>query len=859
VAHSLATALVAAGVPAVIGWDGSVGDRAATLFAEELYRGLADRVDVAVAVGDARRVLLQSDDAVVRADWHLARLWLGPAGGGPVVAGNRKRSLVSATRGTKIFLDSKKQVPVAAAEMFVGRRPELQQALRALRSGERAGVLLHGQGRLGKSSLAARIADRFQDRAVAVVFKDYSALAILDAVAEAVRANQPARELIERRRSEVRDLPEAIEAVLIDLLTGPLAQSGEGQRPLLLIIDDLEQILVDDPTGPHRVRPDQAAVLAAVLRAFHLAETDSRLLLTSRFTFRLDGLENRLENVQLRPLSEVAQHKLQRRQQALTSPERLVERSGLAGRAVAVSRGNPGLQDLIVLRIVYGAQVPEARAEAAVAGMEAYLRKGSLPSDAEVREFLENLALDTLLEEAGSSNVALLRAATLFELPVPESVIGLLTDQVGGSADRLRGLGLFDPYQGLYNPGRLALAVNPLAAGRLEPLTAEEQTALAAVTVAPLFTAWGGAAAQPRWARELDLQLTRLGLLGDDPTVVAACAAGAVDVLGVGPAAVAFELGQDAIGLLDRHCRAVPPYLLRTAAHAALTSGNGDMADALLDRVIRAANNQEDVDPLDHARAVGDRARRFLLLGEFEEADQLSRQAYQLFTDNGSELEAAIVIGDIARIAFQRGDYGEAERICREVQLPVLERLGNAREIAVCWGEIADSVFQRDDYDEAERIRREAVLPVYERLGETRLVALTWGRIADIAFQRGDYEEAAVLHRKRLEVNKQRGDLDGIAAADWDLARVDLAQENYDSAFRRLLESFQILSQLKRADGVAVVGRTLGWLLLAANQTEDARKILGESLAAATKIGNQSLAGQINELLNRLDEGNEET
>ena len=30
VAHSLATALVAAGVPAVIGWDGSVGDRAAT-------------------------------------------------------------------------------------------------------------------------------------------------------------------------------------------------------------------------------------------------------------------------------------------------------------------------------------------------------------------------------------------------------------------------------------------------------------------------------------------------------------------------------------------------------------------------------------------------------------------------------------------------------------------------------------------------------------------------------------------------------------------------------------------------------------------------------------------------------------
>ena len=51
VAHSLATALVAAGMPAVIGWDGSVGDQAATLFAERLYRGLAGGADLAVAVG----------------------------------------------------------------------------------------------------------------------------------------------------------------------------------------------------------------------------------------------------------------------------------------------------------------------------------------------------------------------------------------------------------------------------------------------------------------------------------------------------------------------------------------------------------------------------------------------------------------------------------------------------------------------------------------------------------------------------------------------------------------------------------------------------------------------------------------
>ena len=42
-------------------------------------------------------------------------------------------------------------------------------------------------------------------------------------------------------------------------------------------------------------------------------------------------------------------------------------------------------------------------------------------------------------------------------------------------------------------------------------------------------------------------------------------------------------------------------------------------------------------------------------------------------------------------------------------------------------------------------------------------------------------------------MNKQLGDLDGIAAATWGLAQIDLAREDYQSALPRLVESFQIL------------------------------------------------------------------
>jgi tetratricopeptide (TPR) repeat protein len=162
------------------------------------------------------------------------------------------------------------------------------------------------------------------------------------------------------------------------------------------------------------------------------------------------------------------------------------------------------------------------------------------------------------------------------------------------------------------------------------------------------------------------------------------------------------------------------------------------------------------------------------------------------------------------------------------------------------WGKIADIAYQRGDYDGALRIRREIELPVYERLGDTRETALAWGRIAH---QRGDYDEAAELHEKRLAVHRRLGDLDGVAAASWDLASIDLARKDYRAAAPRLIESFQIFSQLRRPEGIAVVGSILGELLLAAGHAVEGRWVLEAALTAAEKIGQADLGRKISQLL----------
>jgi tetratricopeptide (TPR) repeat protein len=148
------------------------------------------------------------------------------------------------------------------------------------------------------------------------------------------------------------------------------------------------------------------------------------------------------------------------------------------------------------------------------------------------------------------------------------------------------------------------------------------------------------------------------------------------------------------------------------------------------------------------------------------------------------------------------------------------------------------------------RIYRDIALPAFERVGDTREIAITWGRIADIAHKRGAYDEEIALRSKELEVHQRTGDLDGIAGCTWELAGIDLAREDYKSAIPKLIESFQINGQLQRADGIATVGWTLGQLLIASGATEQARQVLGASLAAARKIGWTDLAQEIAAFLN---------
>ena len=66
-----------------------------------------------------------------------------------------------------------------------------------------------------------------------------------------------------------------------------------------------------------------------------------------------------------------------------------------------------------------------------------------------------------------------------------------------------------------------------------------------------------------------------------------------------------------------------------------------------------------------------------------------------------------------------------------------------------------------------------------------------------------------------------------------------------------MVEAFQIF-RLQRPDGIAIVGGYLGQFLIAASDINEARQVLGDSLAAASKLGWVDRAQQIEQLIRSL-------
>jgi tetratricopeptide (TPR) repeat protein len=146
----------------------------------------------------------------------------------------------------------------------------------------------------------------------------------------------------------------------------------------------------------------------------------------------------------------------------------------------------------------------------------------------------------------------------------------------------------------------------------------------------------------------------------------------------------------------------------------------------------------------------------------------------------------------------------------------VYERLGETRETAITWGNIADIAYQRGDYDEAAELQGER-LEVHKQLGELDGIAGASWDLASIDLARQDYQAALPRLIESFHINSQLQRPDGIAVVGGTLGQLLLAAGQVGPARQVLGDAMTAAGRLGWTD----IARRMSDLLESQSQNED--------------------------------------
>ncbi|MFF3419639.1 TIR domain-containing protein [Streptomyces sp. NPDC002698] len=760
----LARALLERGVPAVLAMTEAVTDRYATDLAADMYQTLAraEHPNPLTALSNARRTLEQRrrkllEERDPRAGWPE---WATPAlflAGPPLPLFDRAHGAEQVPDVREAVLEE--GMVVRKVGEFVGRRAELRRLLAALRDPQQAGVVVHGIGGVGKSTLAAELLHHYNTEHHLVVPVAAATTRTVDAVLETLRQCLNAH-------CRGAGLPETdpLRHVVVDLADASspwqdrwklVRQVVLPRLPALMIVDNAEDLLAPAPSGEGWELAD--GDLAELLAAWVAASPNTRLLVTSRHPFHLPRrTHRRLTAHHLGPLSLTETRKLIWRLPGLDALTPADQR-----RAYADVGGHPrALEYLDALLRGGQARFPdiadhmEAALEArGIRDPERWMAGVQGDLDTALAETVtlavDDVLLDTLLGQLDGVPGArgLLDGMAVYRTPV----------DITGAAWQLSDLTTpLEPDPALRR--RLQTVNTLIDEARVAGAGSNEGEGLAPEMITEYAVVWEELRRPPvvldAQAEKALKRLLDLGLVSPAP-------------------APQDEPGSQPTGLTVHHWTA--DALRRRARSDTLTAAHQLAAAYWLWRVnVYPQPRTDDITQLIEARHHHHQA------GDLDQADTLTRHVCaQLHTWGAWDWEqhlaeetltwfparsrpASVYTHQLGMIAQARGDYQQAEDHYRAA-LTILEELGDRAGIATSYHQLGMIAQARGNYHQAEDHYR-ASLTIKEKLGDRAGIARSYGQLGIIAQLRGDYQQAEDHYRASLTTFEELGDRTGIAS-----------------------------------------------------------------------------------------------
>jgi tetratricopeptide (TPR) repeat protein len=876
---SFAARLCQRGACAVVATETSISDMYATRLLARVYGTLAQagHPDMVAALADARRqVQTELVTSAEPRDRMLASLgeWaavtvLAASGSVPVLDDSLPAAEVRRPARARI-------AGLAARDdwYFVGRRPEQRRWPADLIGSALAGIVIHGIGGTGKTTLAAELVNRVRDQAPGLVLVSLAGPLTLEGLFDALVSGI-------RPRLLIRADPGAAEAVQAlgvvaradvswqDRLA-VLRQYVLDRVPVLVLLDNFEDNL--RPDGAGYVVGDEA--VGGLIGAWAADPGQSRLLITCRYRFTLPGGPG--QSLSFRQLGALSRAETMKLAWSLPALDRLDE--GQLDRVWRLAGGHPrSLEYLDALLSGGTARYPDVTARLGRAVGE---RLGGAGRE-------EWLAARTGLDAALAETIALAADDVLLDQ--------LLTqlDQVPGAGDLLLGVSVYrepvDVNAVLFQAGEpdqdaAHVPDRDAARGRITAILAA-----AGITVDESFDM---AAVPGHIQAELAPYLAELNrepvpafrpppALGEQ---VAACQAASlltVGETGAGQARLfvhrwtATELAgraarDDGARMIQVHRRAAAYWRWRQqvwpqdrvadmhdlleARYHLLQAGDAEEAGQVTEWVVSqldawGAWDQEaslihetlvrlPADSPRHAAWIHQLGILAQKRGDYDEAERHYRQALDINERLRNETGIARGHHQLGMIAQDRGDYDAAERHYQRA-LDIKERLDDQVDMAITYGQLGNLARIRSDHDEAERQYRRA-LEIFERLGNQVGMAACYHQLGMLASDRGDDDEAARQYQRSLDINEELGNQADMASSYHELGILAHNRGDYDEAERQYQRSLDIKERLGNQAGMASSYHQLGILAQDRGDHDEAARQYQRAIAILERLGNQA-------------------
>ena len=796
---AVADELVSSGAPAVIGTETSVSDRYATLVFARVYAELAKapEPDPATALAAARRQVLQACENSERSRDRHEQVLSGWSVVTIQAASSRKtlfdpEAVRSGQRAPSKAIPMLGKIPALKVGSFVGRRREQLEIPRLLADEDRGGVVLHGIGGIGKTSLAGEILRRSReqrpDLVVVTVSGTITAEGLLNRIITKLRIT------LLKQRSDSDHLgilnmlgdPRAIEDW--DTRVRILQDDFLGQVPIIIVLDNFEDnlqpIQKDDNShhdgpknhGKRRIADQRLADFLAVLAR---TPGPSSLLITCRYRFELpDDSGEYLRWWGLGPLSFSETLRLAwdlPHVEALDDYQLHMLWAGIGG--------HPRTLEMLDALLGHG--------RGRLTRIEQELRqrlKRTLPNGMDV---------DSWLDRPRDLDVSVAEAVTLAANDV---LLPQLLDLLSPEAKRLlMGLALFR------RPVERSAAIFVLGAPVEEDATENEAN---------------GALDQP-FATDLPVDdlldelvsttlLTRLeGAGGSSPQwFVHRWTASALERQEESAAETTEE------DKLERHRRAAVYWMWHYRTTTQSREADVDNLMECYDHLGEAGDVEQADDTAHRAASILNR------IGRWDDEWKLANRQLQNTHLNKARQEAWR--HNLGMLAQARGDYDTARKLY-EQSLHIKEELGDRAGMATTHHNLGILAQARGDYDTAHTYYQQA-LTTFEELSDRAGMAATYHQLGMLAQARGDYDTARKLYQRALTTFEELGDRTGMATTHHNLGILAQRRGDYDTARKLYEQSLHIEEELGDRAGMATTYHQLS--ILAQDRRDSPSRVL---------------------------------